>query len=95
MLGLQKDVAVHGQRPVDADEEAAFERALSRGKMKTLAQVQAYEAPVEGGQERERRRLCEDVEVLLQDVTNGFGTRTSLPPIDTSVFGICLLGNIG
>ena len=80
--------AIQGQRPVDADEEVA-----SRGKKKcTLAQVQAEEAPEEGGREREkRRRLREDFEVAaqrLQDVTNGFGTRASLPPLDTNVFGI-------
>ena len=82
---------VHGQRPVDADEEVTLERASSRRKKKrTLAQAQAEEAPAEGGREREKRRLREDFEVAaqrLQDVTNGFGTRASLPPLDTNVFG--------
>jgi hypothetical protein len=77
--------AIHGQRPIDADEEVA-----SRGKKKrTLAQAQAEEPPAEGGRERESR-LREDFEVAaqrLQDVTNAFGTRTSLPPLDTNVFG--------
>ena len=79
--------AIHGQRPVDADEEVA-----RRGKKKrTFAQAQAEEAPAEGGRERERRRLRDDFEVVtqrLQDVTNGFGTRSSLPPLDPNVFGI-------
>ncbi|KAH9069341.1 hypothetical protein EDB83DRAFT_2374595 [Lactarius deliciosus] len=81
--------AVHGHRPVDADDEVALERASSRGKKKrTLAQAQAEEAPAEGGPEREKRRLREDFEVTaqrLQDVTNAFGTRASLPPLDTNV----------
>ncbi|KAH8992191.1 hypothetical protein EDB92DRAFT_590748 [Lactarius akahatsu] len=80
---------VHGHRPVDADDEVALERASSRGKKKrTLAQAQAEEAPAEGGPEREKRRLREDFEVTaqrLQDVTNAFGTRASLPPLDTKV----------
>ncbi|KAI9453898.1 hypothetical protein BJY52DRAFT_1205372 [Lactarius psammicola] len=80
--------AVHGHRPVDADDEV-LERASSRGKKKrTLAQAQAEEAPAEGGPEREKRRLREDFEVAaqrLQDVTNAFGTRVSLPPLDTNV----------
>jgi hypothetical protein len=79
--------AIYGQRPIDADEEVA-----SRGKKKrTLAQAQAEEPPAEGGREREKRRLREDFEVAaqrLQDVTNAFGTRASLPPLDTNVFGI-------
>ncbi|KAH8985000.1 hypothetical protein EDB86DRAFT_3084102, partial [Lactarius hatsudake] len=80
--------AVHGHRPIDADDEVALERASSRGKKKrTLAQAQAEEAPAEGGPEREKRRLREDFEVTaqrLQDVTNAFGTRASLPPLDTT-----------
>ena len=90
--------AVHGQRPFDADEEAALEQASSRGmKERSLAQAQAEEAPAEGGREREKRRLREDYEVVAQrllDVTNEFVTRTSLPPLDTNVFGIYLLGNL-
>jgi hypothetical protein len=91
--------AVHrdGQRLVDTDEEVALERASSRGKKKrTLVQAQAEEASAEGGREYEKRRLREYFEVAaqrLQDVTNGFGTRASLPPLD-HVFGICLLGNL-
>ncbi|KAH9053746.1 hypothetical protein EDB87DRAFT_1780383 [Lactarius vividus] len=81
--------AIHGHRPVDADDDVALERASSRGKKKrTLAQAQAEEAPAEGGPEREKRRLREDFEVTaqrLQDVTNAFGTRASLPPLDTNV----------
>ena len=87
--------AVHGRRRVDADEDVELERASSRGKKKrTLAQAQAEEAPAEAGREREKRRLREDFEVAaqrLQDVTNAFGTRASLPPLDTNVFGIYLL----
>jgi hypothetical protein len=92
---------IHGHRPVDADEEVALERALSalsRGKKKrTLAQAQAEEAPAEGGREREKRRLREEFLVAaqrLQDVTNGFGTRASLSPLDTNTFGICVLSNL-
>ena len=84
--------AIHGHRQVDADDEVALERASSRGKKKrTLAQAQAEEAPAEGGPEREKRRLREDFEVTaqrLQDVTNAFVTRASLPPLDTNVSGI-------
>jgi hypothetical protein len=90
--------AVHGHQPVDADEEVALERASSRGKKKrTFARAQAEKAPAEGGREWEKRRLCEDFEVAaqrLQDVTNAFATRASLPPLDTNVFGIYLLGNL-
>ena len=45
------------------DEEAALERASSRGKKRTSTQAQAEEAPAEGGREREKRRLCEDFEI--------------------------------
>ncbi|KAF8264664.1 hypothetical protein EI94DRAFT_1779516 [Lactarius quietus] len=83
--------AVHGHRRVDADEDVELERASNRGKKKrTLAQAQAEEAPAEeGGREREKRRIREDFEVAaqrLQDVTNAFVTRASLPPLDTNVF---------
>ena len=75
--------AVYGHRRVDVDKDVGPERASSRGKKKrTLAQAQA---------EREKRRIREDFEVAaqrLQDVTNAFGARTSLPPLDTNVFGI-------
>jgi hypothetical protein len=68
---------------VDVGEDVGPERASSRGKKKrTLAQAQA---------EREKRRIREDFEVdaqRLQDVTNAFGARSSLPPLDTNVFGI-------
>jgi hypothetical protein len=84
--------AVHGHRRADADEDVELERASSRGKKKrTLAQAQAEEAPGEAGREREKRRIREDFEVAaqrLQDVTNSFGIRASLPPLDTNVFGI-------
>jgi hypothetical protein len=89
---------MHGQWPVDANEEVALERASSRGKKKrTLAQAQVEEAPAEGVREREKRCFREDFEVAaqrLQDVTNGFRTRTSLLPLDTNIFGIYLLGNL-
>ena len=65
-------------------------------KERMLAPTQADEAPTEGGRECEKRRLRESFEVAaqrLQDVTNGFGTRTS-PPLDTNVFGIYLFGNL-
>jgi hypothetical protein len=99
MLGLQRRrKAIHGHRPVDADEEVALERATSRGRKKrTLMQAQSEEAPAEGGREREKHRPREDLEVAtqrLQDVTNAFGTRASLPPLDTNAFGIYLLGNL-
>ena len=87
--------AAHGHRRVDVDEDVELERASNRGKKKrTLAQAQAEEAPAEGGREREKRRIREDFEVAaqrLQDVTNAFGARSSLPPLDTNVFGIYLL----
>ena len=77
---------------MDVDEDVELERASNRGKKKrTLAQAQAEEAPTEGGREREKRRIREDFEVAaqrLQDVTNAFGARSSLPPLDTNVFGI-------
>jgi hypothetical protein len=84
--------AVHRHRRADADDDIELERASSRGKKKrTLAQAQAEEAPAEAGREREKRRIREDFVVAaqrLQDVTNSFGTRASLPPLDTNVFGI-------
>ncbi len=87
--------AIHGHRPVDADEEVILERASSRGKKKrTLAQGQTEEAPAEGGRECEKRRLREDFEVAaqrLQDVTNAIGTRASLTPLDTNTSGMSLL----
>ena len=46
--------------------------------------------PAEAGRECERRRIGEDFEVAaqrLRNVTNLFGTRASLPPLDTNVFG--------
>ena len=74
-------------------EEAAPKRGSSRGKRKrTLAQAQAKEEPEKGGLEREKRYFRGEFEVPLQDVTNGFWTRKSLPPPDTNVFGICLPG---
>lgn len=86
--------AVHGHRRVDADEDVGLEHASSRGKkVHALAQVQAEETPVGGGQERENPRIREDCEVTaqrLQDLTNAYGTRASLLPLDTQVFGIYL-----
>ena len=67
--------AIHGQRPVDADEEAVLERASSRGmKEHILTRAQAGEVPVECGRESEKRHFREEFEVRLLDVTNGFGT---------------------
>ena len=84
--------AVHGHRRVDVDEDVELERASNRGKKKrTLAQTQAEEAPAEGGREREKRRIREDFDVAaqrLQDVTNAFGARVSMPTLDTNIFGI-------
>ena len=89
--------AIHGQPPIDADDEVALRRALSRGKMKhTLAQAQAEEAPADAGREREKRHFREDFEVQMQDVINEFGTGTSPPSTQTftNVFGICPLENL-
>jgi hypothetical protein len=64
---------------------------IKQNKKRTLAQAQAEEAPAEVGREREKRRIREDFEVAaqrLQDVTNSFGIRASLPPLDTNVFDI-------
>ena len=85
--------AVHGHRRVDVDEDVELERASSRGKERTLAQGQAEEAPApaEDDRAREKRQIREDFEVaalLLQGVTNTLGTRASLPPLHTNVFGI-------
>ncbi|KAF8265181.1 hypothetical protein EI94DRAFT_368096 [Lactarius quietus] len=90
-LAEEDYTAVHGHRRVDADEDVELERASNRGKKKrTLAQAQAEEAPAEeGGREREKRRIREDFDVAaqrLQDVTNVFVTRASLPPLDTNIF---------
>jgi hypothetical protein len=91
--GLAEEyAAVHGHRRADGDEDIELERASNRGKKKrTLAQAQAEEAPAEAGRESEKRRIREDFKVAaqrLQDVTNSFGIRASLPPLDTNVFGI-------
>jgi hypothetical protein len=46
---------------------------------------------VEDVREREKRRLRDDSEIAgqrLQDVTNAFGSRVSLPPLDTKVSGM-------
>ncbi len=81
-----------GQRPTNANEELHLERATSKGKKKrTLTQAQAEEVVVEDDREREKRRLREDPEMSgqrLQDVTNAFGSRVSLPPLDTNVSGM-------
>jgi hypothetical protein len=80
---------------VDVDD-VELERASSREKKKrTLTQAQAEEAPApaKGGREREKRRTREDFEVAaqrLQDVTNAFGSRSSLLPLNanSSVFSL-------
>ena len=96
-LGLQKRkkcVLVHGHRRVEADDDIEFERASRRGRKKrSLAPSQPEEvpAPAEGGREREKRRIREDFDVAaqrLQDMTNAFGARASLIPLDTNVLGI-------
>ena len=66
----------------------------TRGRKKrSLAPSQPEEAPApaEGGREREKRRIREDFDVAaqrLQDMTNAFGARASLIPLDTNVFGV-------
>ena len=86
--------AIPGQRPTNANEEY-FERAMSKGeKKRTLTQEQANEVVVEDCREREKRSLRDDPEIAgqrLQDVTNAFGSRISLPPLDTNVSGMALL----
>jgi hypothetical protein len=81
-----------GQRPTNANEVSYLERATSKGKKKrTLTQAQADEVVVEDDREREKRRLRDDPEIAgqrLQDVTNAFGSRISLPPLDTNVSGM-------
>ena len=85
---------VHGHRRVEADDAIEFERASRRGRKKrSLAPSQPEEvpAPAEGGREREKRRIREDFDVAaqqLQDMTNAFGARASLIPLDANVFGI-------
>jgi len=81
--------AILGQRSTNAKEEPYLERAASKGKkLRTLTHVQADELVVEDDREREKRRLRDDPEIVgqrLQDVTNAFGSRVSLPPLDTNV----------
>jgi len=81
--------AILGQRPINSNEEPYLERATSKGKKKrTSTQARADE---EDDPERETRRLRDDPEIAgqrLQDVTNAFGTRVSLPPLDTNVLGM-------
>jgi hypothetical protein len=74
-----------GQRATNANEEPYLERATSKGKKKrTLMQAQA-----EDDREREnRRQRDDDILQRLQDVTNAFGSRVSLPPLDTNVSGM-------
>ena len=82
---------VLGQRPTNANEEPYLVRTTSKGKKKrTLTQAQADEVVVEDDRERERRRLRDDPEMAgqrLQDMTNAFGSRVSLPPLDTNFSG--------
>jgi hypothetical protein len=81
--------ALLGQRPTNANEQLPLEHAASKGKKKrTLTQAQAEEVLAGDNREREKRRLREDPEIAgqrLQDVTNAFGARVSLPPLDTNV----------
>ena len=67
-------------------------RATSNGKKeRTLTQAQPNELVVKDDREREKRRLRDDPELVgqrLQDVTNAFGSRVSLPPLDTNVSGM-------
>ena len=83
--------AIPGQRTTNANEEY-LERATSKGKKKrTLTQAQANEVVVEDCCEREKRSLRDDPEIAgqrLQDVTNAFGSRVSLPPLDTNISGM-------
>ena len=84
--------AILGQRSMNVNEEPYLERGASKGKeTRTLTQAQADELVVEDDREREKRRLRDDPEILgqrLQDVTNAFGSRVSLPPLDTNVSGM-------
>jgi hypothetical protein len=84
------------QRPTSANEVPYLERATSKGKKKfTLTQAQADEVVVEEDREREKRRLRDDPEIAgrrLQNVTNAFGSRVSLPPLDTNVSGMAPFG---
>jgi hypothetical protein len=84
--------ALLGQRPTNANEELLLERVTNKGKKKrTLTQAQAEEVLAEDDREREKRRLREDPEIAgqrLQDVTNAFGARVSLAPLDTNVSGM-------
>jgi hypothetical protein len=86
----EEDYEVLRQRPTN--EQLPFERATSKGKKKrTLTQAQAEEVLPEDDHEREKRRLREDPAITgqrLQDVTNAFGARASLPPLDTNVSGM-------
>ena len=88
----EKYEAILGQRPTHVNEEPYLERATSKGKKKrTLTQAQAGELVVEDDREREKRRLRDDPEIAgqrLQDVTNAFGSRVSLTPLDTNVSGM-------
>lgn len=84
------------QRPTNANEVPYLERATSKGKKKcTLTQAQADEVVVEDDREREKCRLRHDSEIVgrrLQNVTNAFGSRVSLPPLDTNVSGMAPFG---
>lgn len=84
--------AILGQRPANAAEEPNLERVTNKSKKKrTLIQSQADEVVVEDVREREKRRLRDDPEIAgqrLQDKTNAFGSRISLPRLDTNVSGM-------
>jgi hypothetical protein len=66
-VGLAEEeeyAAVHGRRHMNTDEGVQLERASRRGqKKRTLTQEQAEEAPspAEGGRERQKRRIREDL----------------------------------
>jgi hypothetical protein len=83
--------AIHGKPPADINEVAHLERVMDKGKKKrTLTQAQE-EAPAEDDYEREKRRLREDPDLAgqrLQELTNAFGPRIPLPPLDTNISGI-------
>jgi hypothetical protein len=84
--------ALHGQRPAATNEDTHLEHGSSKWKKKrTLMRPQAEEAPAEDSHERENRCLREEPDVAgqrLQDLTNAFGPRIPLPPLDTNVSGM-------
>ena len=77
-------MAAHGHQRVDVRG--------CRFRARVEQREEEAPAPSEGGRERKKRRIREeDLEVAahrLQDVTNAFGSRASLPPLDTNIFNI-------